>query len=140
MGAMMAKSKFADAFEPGNHASTFGGNPLASAASLVVFEELIDNGLLENVEKQGAYLREKLLEIKDKFDVVKDVRGYGLMQGMEVEDESLKPILDKCTENGLLIISAGKNVVRFIPPLIIQKEEIDKAVEILEKSLEELSK
>lgn len=140
MGAMMAKEKFAEAFEPGNHASTFGGNPIASAAALVVLEELVDNNLLENVKKQGELLKNKLNEMKDKYSVVKDVRGYGLMLGMEVEQEKLKDILNKCTENGLLIISAGTNVVRFVPPLIIKEEEVLKAVEILDKSLEEISK
>lgn len=140
MGAMMAKQKFAEAFQPGNHASTFGGNPLASASALVVLEELIDENLIENVEKQGNYLREKLMKTKSKFDCIKEVRGYGLMQGMEVEEEKLKPILNKCTENGLLIISAGRNVIRFIPPLIIEKEDIDKAIDILEKSIEEIIK
>lgn len=136
----MAKEKFAEAFEPGNHASTFGGNPIASAAALVVLEELVDNNLLENVKKQGELLKNKLNEMKEKYSVVKDIRGYGLMLGMEVEQEKLKDILNKCTENGLLIISAGTNVVRFVPPLIIKEEEVLKAVEILDKSLEEISK
>lgn len=138
MGAMMAKAEFAKIFEPGSHASTFGGNPLASAASLVVLEELIDNNLLGNVEKQGNRLKSKLNELKSKYEVIKDVRGYGLMIGMEVEEDQLKPILEKCTENGLMIIGAGSNVVRFVPPLIVSEAQIDKAVEILEASLSEL--
>ncbi|MDO5707388.1 MAG: aspartate aminotransferase family protein [Andreesenia angusta] len=138
MGAMMAKSEIAKAFEPGNHASTFGGNPLASVAALVVLEELIDNNLLDNVKKQGDILNKRLNEIKDKFDIVKDVRGFGLMQGIEVEQDKLKPILEKAAEKGLLIISAGTNVIRFIPPLIVNEEEINKAMEILEESLKEI--
>ena len=138
MGAMMAKDKFAKAFEPGTHASTFGGNPLASAASFVVLEELIDGDLLDNVKKQGVLLKSKLNELKEKYSFVNDVRGYGLMVGMEVEEDKLKPILSKCMEKGLLIASAGINVVRFVPPLIVGEEEVLKAVEIVDASLKEI--
>lgn len=133
-GLMMAKEKVAKAFVPGDHASTFGGNPLATAAGNVVVDELL-GGLLDNVKKQGAYLREKLEEIAKKHnDLVKEVRGMGLMQGMELK-EPAGDYIAKAIDMGLLLVGAGKYVIRFVPSLIVSKEDIDKAVEILDKAL-----
>lgn len=133
-GLMMAKEKVAEAFVPGDHASTFGGNPLAAAAGNVVVDELL-GGLLDNVKEQGAYLREKLDEVAVKHkDLVKEVRGIGLMQGMELTEPAGEYIA-KAIDMGLLLVGAGKYIIRFVPSLIVSKEDIDKAVEILDKAL-----
>lgn len=133
-GLMMAKEKVAEAFVPGDHASTFGGNPLAAAAGNVVVDELL-GGLLDNVKEQGAYLREKLEEFAAKHkDLVKEVRGIGLMQGMELT-EPVSEYIAKAIDMGLLLVGAGKYIIRFVPSLIVSKEDIDKAVEILDKAL-----
>lgn len=139
IGAMMAKQKFADAFSPGDHASTFGGNPMATTAGEHILDRLLNKGVLKNVEENGRYLREKLELLKDKYDFIRDVRGIGLMQGMEV-DISPKDVIQKSIENGLLLVGAGESVIRFVPPLIVTKEEIDKAMDILDKSLGELNR
>lgn len=133
-GLMMAKEKVAEAFVPGDHASTFGGNPLATAAGNVVVDELL-GGLLDNVKEQGAYLREKLEEVAAKHkDLVKEVRGIGLMQGMELT-EPAGDYIAKAIDMGLLLVGAGKYIIRFVPSLIVSKEDIDKAMEILDKAL-----
>ena len=133
-GLMMAKEKVAEAFVPGDHASTFGGNPLATAAGNVVVDELL-GGLLDNVKEQGAYLREKLEEVSAKHkDLVKDVRGIGLMQGMELTEPAGEYIA-KAIDMGPLLVGAGKYIIRFVPSLIVSKEDIDKAMEILDKAL-----
>ena len=133
-GLMMAKEKAAEVFVPGDHASTFGGNPLATAAGNVVVDELL-GGLLDNVEKQGIYLREKLEEIAEKHkNIIKDVRGIGLMQGIELAEPAGEYIA-KAIDMGLLLVGAGKFIIRFVPSLIVSKEDIDKAMDILDKAL-----
>ena len=133
IGAIMAKEKTAKAFSPGDHASTFGGNPMAAAAGKHILDRILNDGILENVEENGKYLRKKLEELKDKYSFIKEVRGIGLMQGIELDIDP-KEIVKKSMENGLLLVGAGENVIRFVPPLIIKKEEIDQAMDILEKS------
>ncbi len=131
-GIMLAKEDVASAFKPGDHASTFGGNPLAAAAGNVVVDELT-GGLLENVKAQGKYLRERLEAFaKNHSDVIIDVRGMGLMQGIELNKPASEYIAS-AIENGLLLVGAGSNVIRFVPSLIVKKEDIDKAMNILEK-------
>lgn len=131
MGALLAVEKLAQSFKPGDHASTFGGNPLATAAANVVVDELL-GGLLQNVQVQGEYLKSKLISLKDKYDFIISVRGEGLMQGIEL-NIPVSDIISKSIENGLLLVNAGKNVVRFVPSLIVSKEDIDNCIEILEK-------
>ncbi|MGO1468995.1 MAG: aspartate aminotransferase family protein [Tissierella sp.] len=135
IGAMMAKEKFALSFKPGDHASTFGGNPIATSAGNHILYRLLNGGVLKNAQESGDYLKEKLEELKKKYKIIKDVRGKGLMQGIEVDIDP-KKIIKNTMENGLLLVGAGENVIRFVPPLIITKEEIDGAISILEKSLE----
>lgn len=133
MGAMIAKEIAAECFSPGDHASTFGGNPLASVCGNVVIDELL-NGLLENVNKQGTYLNEKLNELKEKFNIIKDIKGTGLIQGIEL-NIPVAPIINETIQNGLLLVNAGKFVIRFVPSLIVKEAEIDKAIEILSSVL-----
>ncbi len=135
IGAIVANDKVAMGFEPGDHASTFGGNPLACTAANVVLSELLEGGLLAHIKEMGEYLKNKLAELMNKKDVIVDIRGTGLIQGIALEGTSIIEVLTKCMENGLLLVGAGSNVIRFVPPLTITKEEIDKAIDILDKSL-----
>lgn len=137
IGAMLATDKVASAFEPGNHASTFGGNPIATTAGNTVLSRLLDGGLLENVERQGKYLKEKLEDLKKKYSVIIDIRGTGLIQGIELSVPGIE-LVNKCIEKGLLLVGAGTEVVRFVPPLIITEEEIDEAIDILDSSLDKI--
>lgn len=133
IGAMACTAK-ADVFVPGDHASTFGGNPLVTAAAQVVLEELVHNDLLEHVKEVGAYLTSELLKLKDAFACVKDVRGMGLMQGIELTIPALE-VEKKCMAEGMLIVGAGENVIRFVPPLIMTKAQVDEGISILKKAL-----
>jgi len=134
IGALLATDKAAAAFKPGDHASTFGGNSLATSAGVTVIKEIMENGVLENVKKQGDYLTEKLNELKAKHSSIVDVRGLGLMKGIEL-DTPAAPIVSSCIEKGLLLVGAGEKVIRFVPPLIIEKEQIDEAISILDSVL-----
>ncbi len=134
IGCLMAKDFAAKAFAAGDHASTFGGNPLATAAGTVVMEELFQNGLLENVKKQGAYLTEKLQELQKKYACIAEVRGIGFMQGIQLTIPTAE-VIHQCIEKGLLLVGAGYDVIRFVPPLITQKEQIDEEISILEAVL-----
>ncbi len=134
IGAMLATQSKANAFQPGDHASTFGGNPLACTAGKVVLKKLLYEGILENVQKRGKYFKEKLIELQEKYDMIKEVRGYGLILGIELNC-SVKDIVNKCMEESLLILGAGENVIRFVPPLIINNKEIDEGITILDDVL-----
>ncbi|MDD3013313.1 MAG: aspartate aminotransferase family protein, partial [Candidatus Gastranaerophilales bacterium] len=137
IGAMLAVKKVSEAFQPGDHASTFGGNPLACTAGKTVLNHLLNKKLLINIEINGIYLTSKLLELKQNFEIIKDLRGVGLMQGIELS-VTASPIVSKCMEKGLLLIGAGANIIRFVPPLIVTQDEIDKAIEILTVALQEI--
>jgi acetylornithine/N-succinyldiaminopimelate aminotransferase len=132
IGVMLAIDRVAAAFVPGTHASTFGGNPLAMAAGLATVDTLINNGILDNCLKIGKYFIEKLGNLKDKYPVIKDVRGKGLIVGMELNIEGAD-VVRKCMDNGLLINCTGGKVLRFVPPLIITEADVDLCVDILEK-------
>lgn len=134
IGAMMAKEHIAKGFNPGDHASTFGGNPLAAAAGNLVVDELL-SGVLENVKHMGEYLTEKLNGLKKNHSQITDVRGIGLMQGMELSIP-VSEVVSKAMENGLLLVNAGPNIIRFVPALIVSKEDIDKCIDILDKILD----
>lgn len=131
IGAMLAKEKFAAAFSPGDHASTFGGNPLACAAGGAMLNELYEGGVLAGVKAAGDYLAKRLKALAAKHGAVKDVRGLGLAQGMELDTEAA-PVIRACIEKGLLLIGAGPKVIRFVPPLIVTKEQIDEGMDILD--------
>lgn len=133
IGAMACTLK-ADVLVPGDHASTFGGNPLATSAACIVLDEILHHGLLEHVQEVGLYLTEQLNAMKETCSCIKEVRGKGLMQGLELTI----PVLDvekACIDKGLLIVGAGEKVLRFVPPLIITKEQIDEGLEILKSVL-----
>ncbi|MCS7201283.1 MAG: acetylornithine transaminase [Dictyoglomus sp.] len=137
IGAMVANKKCSNTFSPGDHASTFGGNPLACSAGIATLNYIFKNGILEHVESIGNYLKEKLIELTNKFTFIKEVRGLGLMLGMELSIDGRK-IVERCQRNGLLINCVGENILRFLPPLIITKLEVDEAIRILEKVFSEI--
>nr|MCR5608810.1 aspartate aminotransferase family protein [Lachnospiraceae bacterium] len=121
VGAFVANEKVGAAFTPGDHGSTYGGNPFVTKAVSTVFDLFEKNNILDNVNESSKYLFEKLGELKEKYSCIKDIRGLGLMVGMEL-DKPVKDIIAKCIDNGLILFSAGANVIRFLPPLIVSKE------------------
>ena len=133
---------------PGSHASTFGGNPISCRVALTTIE-LLEEGLIENAARVGGYILEKLKELQKRFQLIGDVRGKGLMIGIElVKDRQTKEkaieernkIVRACFEKGLLILGAGENVIRFSPPLIITRREADTALTIFEEVLKKVEK
>jgi acetylornithine/N-succinyldiaminopimelate aminotransferase len=136
IGALLAKEKIAAAFVPGSHGSTFGGNPLACAAALATLETILDEGILENCRKVGAYFLSRLGELKNKHPRIREVRGQGLILAVELTLPGAE-FVQKCMENGLLINCTNGNVLRFVPPLILTRQDVDKAVSILDGVLEE---
>lgn len=133
IGACLAKESVASAFIPGVHASTFGGNPLACAAALAVCRALLEGSVLEQAKRMGEYLAKSLADCKDRYRVVREVRGIGLLQGMELTIDA-KAVVADCLARGVLINAAGEHVLRFVPPLIITQREIDKLLEALAAS------
>jgi acetylornithine/N-succinyldiaminopimelate aminotransferase len=130
IGACLATAPVANAFTPGSHASTFGGNPLACAAALAVLRVLLEGPVLDQARRMGEYLGKGLSECKDRHHIVRDVRGLGLLQGMEVEMDA-KTVVENCLKRGFLVNAAGEHVLRFIPPLIISQPDIDRLLEVL---------
>lgn len=134
VGALVAIEKVADAFVPGDHGTTYGGNPLATAAVSKVFDLMESEHILEHVNNISAYLEEQLDSLVNQYDCMIERRGKGLMQGIEFK-QPVKEILNKALSKGLILISAGTNVIRFVPPLIITKENVDEMVGILKECL-----
>jgi acetylornithine/N-succinyldiaminopimelate aminotransferase len=134
-GAMLATDKVAKAFVPGNHASTFGGNPLAMAAANAVMKTILQEGVLENCQTVGDYLLSQLKKLQQKHKIIKDVRGKGLVLAAQLDIEA-GDIINECIKRGLLIISAGGNTLRFVPPLIINKQDVDCAIKVLDEVME----
>jgi acetylornithine/N-succinyldiaminopimelate aminotransferase len=132
IGALLIKKGIAESFAPGDHASTFGGNPLATAAGVVALSAILEEGMLENCQKVGAYFLARLEEIKKHFAFVKEVRGRGLILGMELNMEG-GPIVNEMMQRGILINCTMGNVLRFLPPLIVTKQEVDDVVKNLEE-------
>ncbi len=133
IGALLAADKVSQAFTPGTHGSTFGGNPLACAAAIASIEALIeDNIIIPNVTQLGAYFQRGLEKLKQKYSFVRDVRGQGLLIGMELDFHG-KEIVSACIREGMLINCTMDTVLRFMPPLIVTEEEIDLLVEALDR-------
>jgi acetylornithine/N-succinyldiaminopimelate aminotransferase len=137
VGAFAAKEIVAAAFEPGDHGTTYGGNPFATAAVSKVFDLFESEKLLNHVNEIAPYLVEKLDGLVEKYDFVVERRGTGLMQGLEFS-MPVKNIIPKVMEAGLILISAGTHVLRFVPPLVIQKEHVDEMIQILDQCLSEI--
>jgi acetylornithine/N-succinyldiaminopimelate aminotransferase len=134
MGAVMASNEVADTFEPGDHAATFGGSPIACAAAKASINYILDNKLLQKSKENGLYFQEKLDIIKDNNNIVNDVRGKGLMIGMEIS-KGCGNLVDEVRDRGIIINCAAGNVLRFIPPLVITKVQIDAVINVLEEAI-----
>ena len=137
IGCALAK-EHAAVFEPGDHGSTFGGNPLATAAGVHVMRRLLEGGLLANVDERGDQLTRRLAGLEDRHEVVQGVRGRGLLRGLELRDEIAADVVVAALAKGLLVNPVRPDVVRFMPPLTVTAEEIDEAVEIIDAVLTEL--
>ena len=134
VGAMLATEEVAQGFNPGDHAATFGGNPLAMAAVNVVLKEVSSELFIKHVQEMGEYLSQQLDILKAEFSSIEEIRGMGLMKGIAL---SIPPseVVKKAYEKKLLIVGAGSNVVRFVPPLVVQKKHIDTCMTILREVL-----
>ena len=133
VGAFLATEEVAKALVPGDHGTTYGGNPLACAAATKVFELFEKQNILNNVREVSAYLEKKLDELVKEYDFIVERRGLGLMQGLELSI-SPKEVIARALDNGLILFSAGTNVIRMVPPLIITKSDVDEMIEKLKKS------
>lgn len=135
VGAFVLNEKTAAAsLVPGDHGTTYGGNPLACAAVSKVFDLFEEDHILEHVREITPYLEEKLDALVDKYDFIAARRGKGLMQGLVLEGKPVGEVISRAIENGLLVISAGGNVLRMVPPLVIGRDDVDEMIEKLEKS------
>jgi predicted acetylornithine/succinylornithine family transaminase len=135
VGAMLATDRIAQAFTPGNHASTFGGNPLAMAAAKATLKTILQESVLENCQKVGNYFLSQLKILQQKCKIIKEVRGKGLMLAVQLDIEA-GDIVDKCLQQGLLINSTGGKTLRFVPPLIITAQDVDRAIKVLDDVME----
>ena len=136
IGAMLSVERVASAFGPGAHASTFGGTPLVCAVSKAVLEYILNEGVLDNCASMGKYLIEGLKELKTKYPIIRDIRGMGLIVGVEL-DIKADEVVQRCMQNGILINSPKENVIRFLPPLIITQREIDQLLNTLNSIFKE---
>jgi len=139
IGITVAKENIMASFKIGEHSTTFSGSPLVCAAGCAAINVLVKDKLAERAETIGGYFKAKLEELQAKYKIVKDVRGLGLMLGMELRYD-VRNIILKTMEKGVLILDAGRNVLRFLPPLVIEKEQIDKAVSVLDEVIGEEEK
>ena len=148
LGAMLAKSEIMESWKPGQHASTFGANPIAVQAALATLEVIRSEHLMENAKKLGSIAMKRLHEMKQKYEIIGDVRGLGLFVGVEIvkskktkergEKES-KEIIEYCFRHGLLAITAGRNTIRVIPPLNTAEEVLDEGLDILEEGIAQVN-
>ena len=135
MGALVSNAKFADVFTASAHASTFGGNPVAAAAALAVIDVIESEGLLAKAAEIGNLFKEALQGFVDKYDKLLEVRGKGMMLGMVVDGDP-KEVVEALKAQGLLALTAGGNVVRFLPPLVLKEEDLEEAVDMISDALD----
>ncbi len=131
IGAMLASSEVAEAFTPGSHASTFGGTPLVTAVAIEVLRQISQQDFLDRVQSMGDYFREQLVSLHEKYSFVREVRGRGLILGMELDFPGGEIVI-QCQERGVLINCTAEAVLRFLPPLIVTSEEVDRLIETLD--------
>jgi acetylornithine aminotransferase/acetylornithine/N-succinyldiaminopimelate aminotransferase len=135
IGAMLA-DKRADIFEPGDHGTTFGGNPIACAAGVATIRTILDEHLIEHADDMGEYLEGRLQELRSRHSsLITGQRGLGLMRAFDLSDPKAQDIMDQAMERGLLVTNAGPSTIRFVPPLIVGRSDIDEAMEKLDASL-----
>lgn len=131
MGAMLAREEVAASFTPGSHASTFGGTPLVAAAAVTVVKILVEEGVIAHCERVGVYFKDRLLELQEKYPFIQEVRGKGLLLGLDLAREGVS-VVSACMERGFLINCTQDHILRFIPPLVIQQEQIDALIACLD--------
>lgn len=140
IGACLTKGKASKVMVPGDHGSTYGGNPLVCGVAYEVLTELVDNGILAGVKEKGEYAVQKLLQLKEKYSIIEDIRGKGLLLGIKFKDVvTNKDIVNEAFKNKFLLVAAGDNVVRYFPPLNVSLEEIDHSIKKLDTVLKTLS-
>lgn len=138
MGAFVANEKVGSALKPGDHGSTYGGNPMAGCACKTVFKIIEEKKMLEHVQDISEYLIAKLDELVEKYDCIKERRGLGLMIGLEFV-HPIKPYIQKALDKGLILITAGSNVIRMLPPFIIEEKDVDAMIKIFTEVIEEVN-
>ena len=138
IGACLVNKKAGSGMKPGSHGSTFGGNPLAMSVGNAVLDIILQKGFLSNVIALGEYFEGELLKIKEKFpNIIEDIRGKGLLKGVKLKVDNLK-FMNLLFENKLLVVKASENVIRLLPPLTVNKSEIDEAISIIHKACEQV--
>ena len=135
MGLTMMRSEILDCLKVGEHSSTFAGNPLACAAGSATIDSIIEDELVSNSEKMGRIFKSGLLEIKKKYKIVRDVRGLGMMLGVEMRFD-VKDILLDGIKNGILLLYSGRNILRLLPPIVMKEEEVNKSLELIDKLIQ----
>ena len=138
IGCTLAK-EHAAVFEPGDHGTTFGGNPLVTAAGAYVLRRLVEGDVLETARARGEQLAQRLASLEDRLPVVMGVRGKGLLRGLELREEIAAEVVSAALGHGLLVNPVRPDVIRFMPPLTVREEEVDRAVEIIEQALTEVT-
>ena len=134
IGAIVARGEIAAAFQPGTHGSTFAGNPLVCAAALAVMQAIAEEGLVDRAAEMGTYLMARLGELAKAHPVITEVRGRGLMVAIELGIPS-EPVVAACLARGLLVNNVQPKAIRFVPPLIVERGDIDEAIVILGSAL-----
>ena len=135
IGALCAKEYVAQAFEPGDHGSTFGGNPLACSAGLAVLKTMLEENLTANAETMGSYFINELKKLSEKHGIISEIRGIGLMIGVQLAQDRAVELKSRLFEKGFLIGSVGKAIIRVLPPLIITRDDIDTFIKALDEVL-----
>lgn len=136
MGVTLSTKKVMKAFQKGDHTATFGGNPLSCAAASATIDYILEEKLVERASQLGRVFKEGLEGIKERHQIVREVRGLGLMLAMEMKFD-IRNILLRSIERGVILLYSGKNILRFLPPLIINEEQIAKTLNILESLIKE---
>ncbi|HON11499.1 MAG TPA: aminotransferase class III-fold pyridoxal phosphate-dependent enzyme, partial [Chitinispirillaceae bacterium] len=131
---VVCSEKFASAISPGDHGTTFGGNPVACALGCELLKIISSKPFLKGVKQKGSYLKKKLSALKKVFKDIEDIRGTGLLLGVQLKDDPTA-VVAECKNKGLLVVKAGKNTIRFMPPLTVSESEIDKAVAVFSEVL-----
>ncbi|UOF91371.1 aspartate aminotransferase family protein [Fodinisporobacter ferrooxydans] len=137
IGAVLAKAEISKVFTPGTHGTTFGGNPLVTAAGVATIEIVKEPAFLQHVQETGAYLQDALQALVQSYDWVKEIRGLGLIQGIVVEKPVANEIVKRCLDKGLIVLVAGANTVRILPPLIVEQQQLDQGVSVLKQAFQE---
>jgi acetylornithine/LysW-gamma-L-lysine aminotransferase len=132
ISATLVKPEILAAMSKGEHSSTFGGNPISCAAGIATLQALREDGLIQNAEKIGKKLREGLDQLKEKHHVIREVRGKGLMIGVEMKFEVKDILLDGISE-GVLLLYSGRNILRFLPPLVLSEDDVNKVLVVLDR-------